>query len=55
MNEAWKSPNPSDLTNAEWTVLEPLMPPVTIGQPLNWARRQIAEAIFFLLRSGCSW
>ncbi|MBX9933697.1 MAG: IS5 family transposase [Methylobacterium sp.] len=56
MNEARNSPYPSDLTNSEWLVLEPLMPPpATTGRPLKWTRRQMAEAIFYLLRSGCSW
>ena len=56
MNEARNSPYPSDLTDAEWAVLEPLMPPpAATGRPLKWTRRQMAEAIFYLLRSGCSW
>ena len=56
MNEARNSPYPSDLTDAEWAVLQPLMPPpAATGRPLKWTRRQMAEAIFYLLRSGCSW
>jgi putative transposase len=35
---------PSDLTDAEWSVLEPL-----------WSYRQIVEALLYLLRGGLSW
>ena len=47
---------PSDLSDAEWAVLEPLLPPAArIGRPLKWQRRAMAEAIFYLVRSGCAW
>ena len=47
---------PSDLTDAEWVALEPLLPPPSrIGRPLKWPRRAMAEAIFYLVRSGCAW
>lgn len=49
-------PYPSDLSDAEWAVLEPLLPPPSrIGRPLKWPRRAMAEAIFYLVRSGCAW
>jgi transposase len=42
---------PSDLSDAEWAVLEPLLPPPPrIGRPLKWPRRVIAEAIDLLPR-----
>jgi transposase len=47
---------PSDLSDAEWAVLEPLLPrPSRFGRPLKWPRRMMAEAIFYLVRSGCAW
>jgi transposase len=47
---------PSELSDAEWAVLEPLLPPPPrIGRPLKWPRRVIAEAIFYLVRPGCAW
>ncbi len=47
---------PSDLTDAEWTVLEPLLPPPnTRGRPTKWPRRTIINAIFYILRSGGAW
>jgi putative transposase len=47
---------PTDLSDAEWAVLEPLLPPpARTGRPRKWPRRLMAEAIFYLVRSGCPW
>ena len=47
---------PTDLSDAEWAALEPLLPPpARTGRPLKWPRRPMAEAIFYLVRSGCAW
>ena len=47
---------PSDLTDAEWAVLEPLLPPASyVGRPRKWPMRRIVEAILFLLRGGLPW
>ncbi|MDR7156457.1 hypothetical protein J2W40_003301 [Sphingobium xenophagum] len=44
---------PSDLTDAEWSVLEPLLPPAShVGRPRKWPLRRIVEAILYLLRGG---
>ncbi len=48
-------PYPSDLSDAEWRLLEPLFPPCRRGRPPKWPRRLLADAIFYLLRSGCPW
>ncbi|NJL98852.1 MAG: transposase [Synechococcaceae cyanobacterium SM2_3_2] len=41
---------PSDLTDAEWCLLEPLIPPPkTGGSPRTTDMRQICNAIFFVL------
>src|ERR1700681_4909634 len=46
----------SDLTDAEWWVLEPLLPPRSgLGRPPKWTRRSIMEGVFFVLRSGLPW
>lgn len=46
----------SDLTDAEWAVLEPLLPgPSPIGRPPTWPMRDIVEAIFYVLRGGTPW
>jgi transposase len=45
---------PSDVTDAEWRVLEPLVTPTTRrGRPRLQPLRRILNAIFYLVRSGC--
>jgi putative transposase len=47
---------PSDLTDAEWAVLEPFFPsPAHVGRPRKWRLRRIVEAILYLLRGGLPW
>jgi putative transposase len=44
---------PRDLTDAEWTVLEPFFPSLShVGRPRKWPLRRIVEAILYLLRGG---
>ncbi len=57
--EKYKRPGggfPSDVTDAEWAVLGPLIPDATPG---GWPRktnmRSAMNAILFLLRTGCPW
>lgn len=46
----------SDVTDAEWAVLEPLVTPATRrGRPRLHPLRRILNAIFYLVRSGCAW
>ena len=46
----------SDLTDAEWAILEPFLPPpCLVGRKRRWPMRSIVEAIFYVLRSGCAW
>jgi transposase len=47
---------PSDLTDDEWRILEPLVPPIQFGgRPADHARREIVNAILYVLRTGCQW
>ena len=47
---------PSDLSNEEWALLEPLLAsPEKRGRPSKWPQRRVADAVFYLLRSGCAW
>ena len=49
-------PYPSDLTEAEWQLLERLIPrPRRRRRPSQYAKRAILNAIFYLVRSGCAW
>ena len=46
----------SDLTDAEWAVLEPLLPAVSrLGRPRRWPRRTILNGMLYILRSGQPW
>lgn len=46
----------TDLTDAEWALLQPLLPAeASIGRPRMHARRIILNAIFYVLRTGCAW
>ncbi len=46
----------SDLSDAEWAVIEPLLPtPSPIGRPPAWPMRDIVNAIFCGLRGGSPW
>ena len=46
----------SDLTNREWAILEPLIPPPKPGgRPCRGERREIVDAILYVLRSGGIW
>lgn len=55
MNEKRK-PYQTDLTDAEWQIIEPLLPTAKPGgRPRKHAIREILSAILYLLRAGCSW
>jgi len=47
---------PSDVNDVEWTILEPLIPPAKRGgRRRSVNMREIVNAIFYILRSGCAW
>ena len=47
---------PTDLTDAQWAVLEPLLPPPKPGgRPRRIAMRQVLNALFYIDRTGCQW
>jgi putative transposase len=51
-----RSRYPSDLSDAEWSLLEPLLEsPERRGRPPKWPARRVTDAVFYLLRSGCAW
>ncbi len=46
----------SDLTDAEWRLIEPDLPPANpMGRPRSHPMREIVNAIFYVLRAGCPW
>lgn len=47
---------PSDLTDAEWAILSPLIPPAKEGgRPRTTEMRDVLDAIFYVDRTGCQW
>lgn len=47
---------PSDLTDAEWAILEPVIPPPKPGgRPPAHSRRELVDAMSYVLRTGCAW
>jgi len=50
---------PSDLTNEQWAIVEPLIPPAKQsprgGRPREVDMREVLNTIFYLNRSGCQW
>jgi transposase len=47
---------PSDLTDEEWALLEPLIPaPKPGGRPAKVSRREIMNAILYVLKNGIPW
>jgi hypothetical protein len=47
---------PSDLTDAEWALVEPLIPPARRGgRPRDVNVRDVLNAIFYVLWTGCQW
>lgn len=46
----------SDLTDAEWVLLAPFIPPAQPGgRPRTTDMREVLDAIFYILRGGCAW
>src|SRR2546421_599157 len=46
---------PSDLTDQQWVLIEPMVPVRPGGRPAIHSRRRIVEAILYVNRTGCSW
>ncbi len=49
-------PYPSDLTDAQWAILEPLLPKANpLGRPRKNDMRRVVDAILYRNRNGCTW
>jgi transposase len=47
---------PSDLTDAEWALVEPLIPPAKRGgRRRSVDLRAVLDGIFYVLATGCQW
>lgn len=45
----------SDLTDAQWAIIEPFLPVYSSGRPRTTNLREVLNAIFYLLTNGCGW
>src|ERR687889_220278 len=55
-SSTYEKPYPTDLSDAEWNYIEPHLPaPKGHGRPRTHSPREILNAIFYLLKSGCQW
>ena len=51
-----RKPYPSDLTDSQWQLIEPLIPPERWGgRTRSVLMREVLNGILYLLRSGCAW
>jgi transposase len=51
-----RKPYPTDLPDAEWNYIEPHMPASKgHGRPRTHDLREILNAVFYILKSGCQW
>jgi putative transposase len=46
---------PSDVTDAQWALIEPHLPVYPGGRPRTTNLRDVVDAIFYILRTGCQW
>src|SRR3954447_869077 len=47
---------PSDLTDAEWVIVEPMIPPARPGGRKRSVNvREVLNGIFYILWTGCQW
>ena len=46
---------PSDVTDAQWALIEPHLPVYPGGRPRTTNLRDVVDAIFHILRTGCQW
>jgi putative transposase len=51
-----RTPYPTDVTDEQWWLVEPLLPPARPGgRPRTTDLREVLDAILYLLRTGCQW
>ena len=47
---------PSDLTDAQWKLIKPFLPPARLGgRPRTTDEREVLNGVFYVLKSGCDW
>jgi len=46
---------PSDLTDEQWMLVKPMIPLYPGGRPRTTSMRDVLNAIFYVVRTGCQW
>ena len=46
---------PSDVTDEQWKLIEPRIPTYPGGRPRTTNLRDVVDAVFYVLRTGCQW
>src|SRR6202451_456565 len=46
---------PSDVSDAQWALIEPYLPVYPGGRPRKTDTRDVLDAVFYILRTGCQW
>jgi putative transposase len=46
---------PSDVTDEQWALIEPHIPVYSGGRPRTTDLRDVVDAVFYVLRTGCQW
>lgn len=51
-----RKPYPSDVTDAQWNIIQPHIPPEKPGgRHREVDMREVVNGMFYLVRNGCSW
>ena len=50
-----RKPYPTDLTNEQWELIEPLLLKKREGRNAVHSRREMVNALLYLTRTGCQW
>ena len=46
---------PSDITDGQWALIEPLIPVYPGGRPRTTHLRDVVDGVLYILRTGCQW
>lgn len=51
-----RQPYPSDLTNAQWKLVRPVLPPAKVrGRPRKYDPREVVNGVLYVNSEGCRW
>ena len=51
-----RKPYPTDLSDKQWTLIAPLIPPAKHGgRPRGTDMREVMNAVVYVVKSGCDW